>query len=160
MNNNNQDKQPPDRPRWKFTQALKINLKEIDQFVSHYEVIKSIKESVSKAEFNEIVSIFPFNSSKLCILTVRDYTTYLKLLNKNITIFGNEFKIVDANSIDSIDGRKTLVFRLHNLPDDIYSHYLESFFKETKLDIKVENILKECYKEFPGIQNGTVRVKV
>jgi hypothetical protein len=159
-NNNNQDKQPPDRPRWKFSQALKINLKEVNQFVSHYEVIKSIKQSMSETDFNEIVSIYPFNSSKIWILTVRELTTYLRLLGKNIEMFGNELKMVDANSFDSINGRKTLVFRFHYLPDDIYSHYFDSYFKETKLDIKVESVLKECYKEFPGIQNGTIRIKV
>jgi hypothetical protein len=69
--------------------------------------------------------------------------------------------MIDANQFETSEpGRKTLVFRFHYLPDNVSDGSFQTFFKETKLNIKIESITRECYREFADVRNGTVRVKV
>ena len=143
-----------------FRNALKvhINTNKIIKCIDIYNAIKSVIGSNAA----KIKTLMQFRSNKSWVIEFIDEFDISSFINKEIKLFGNNYKLRNANEEDSRNVELTAVLRIYWLPTHVDTKQVNRFISDSIDDVKIESEEFEKYQdaELCHMQNGIRRLKI
>ncbi len=138
-------------PRWKFQNALMLNLKTLEGTIQIKEVLDAIKVAFSGVELARISTIGQYGSHKIWVVDFKLDFEAIKLANKSIKIREKKLRFFDPNKQKDHDGKKTTGLRFIYLPSNIKRVTIQNFlcalnFKNLRVLLPMRSTTKKDSK--------------
>jgi hypothetical protein len=150
-------------PRWKFQNALMLNLKTLEGTIQQKEVLEAIKLAFGGEELARISPIGQFGSNKIWVVDFKSDFEATKLVNKSIKLREKKFRFFDPNKQEDHDGKKTAGLRFIYLPSNIKRRTIQDFLSALNFkNLRVLEVTDEKYNEkgFENVSNGVITARI
>ncbi|RNA12522.1 hypothetical protein BpHYR1_004430 [Brachionus plicatilis] len=132
------------------------------------KLVESIKEALIADEFESILQVGQFRSTKIWSIHFKDNDKFVSASNKKFKFDNNMYRLIPANEFDKKNEKNTennefimtAFYRIHWLPLDAPDNEIEEFFNSNLSNVDVDEIKHEKLKLFENINNGVVKIKV